>query len=105
MVSLYVKPKLWEDKTTLFIGFLINNGMQSSTVKTYVSAIKKTLIIDGYKWDDSLVLVRSLAKACRIINDQVWVRLPIQCGLLEVMLFEVQKYFGHKKTMVPGNTI
>ena len=96
-ISLDVKPPLWEDRTTLFIGFLIKSGMQSSTVKSYVSAIKKTLITDGYAWDDSLVLVRSLAKACRIINDKVRTRLPIQCSLLEMLLFEMQRYFGAKK--------
>ena len=90
------KPELWEDRATLFIGYLIDNGMQSSTVKSYVSAIKATLILDGYKWNDDLVLVRSLAKACRLVNDTVHTRLPIHCGLLEMILFEVQRYFSRK---------
>ena len=94
VISLDRRPRLWEDRTTLFIGYLINKGMQSSTVKSYVSAIKKTLIMDGYQWDDNLVLVRSLAKACRIINDKVRTRLPIHCGLLEMILFEVQRIFN-----------
>ena len=96
IISLDRRPRLWEDRTTLFIGYLIEKGMQSSTVKFYVSAIKKTLIIDGYDWNDGLVLVRSLAKACRIINDQVRTRLPIHCGLLEMILFEVQRMFTRK---------
>ena len=89
-------PELWEDRATLFIGYLTDNGMQSSTVKSYVSAIKATLILDGYKWNDDLVLVRSLAKACRLVNDTVHTRLPIHCGLLEMILFEVQQYFSRK---------
>ena len=97
IISLDRKPKLWEDKTTLFIGKLIDNRAQSSTVKSYVSAIKKTLVIDGYDWNDKLVLVRSLAKACRIINDKVRTRLPIQCNLLEMILFEVQRIFHASK--------
>ena len=68
--------------------------MQSNTVKSYVSAIKKTLIMDGYNWNDNLVLVRSLANACKIINDTVRTRLPIQCSLLEMILFEIQRYFS-----------
>ena len=88
------KPKLWEDRTTLFLGYLIEKGMQSSTIKSYVSAIKKTLLMDGYEWKDELIMVRSLAKACRIINDSVRTRLPIHCGLLEMLLFEVQRYFN-----------
>ena len=97
MISLDKKPTHWEDRTTLFIGYLINNVMQSCTEKSYVSAIKKILILDGYKWNDNLVLVSSLAKACRIINvinDKVCTRLPITCGLLEMILFEVQRIFA-----------
>ena len=93
VISLDKKPKLWEDRTTLFIGYLVDKGTQSSTVKSYVSAIKKTLILDGYKWNDDMILVRSLAKACRIINDSVRTRLPIHCSLLEMLLFEVQRHF------------
>ena len=67
--------------------------MISTTVKLYISAIKKTLLIDRYNWDDKLVLVRSLARACRIINDTVRTRLPIHCNLLEMILFEIQRYY------------
>ena len=93
-IALDKKPTLWEDRTTLFIGYLIDKGKQSSTIKSYVSAIKKTLIMNGYNWDDSIVLVRSLAKACRIINDKVRTRLPIRCSLLELILFEVERIYA-----------
>ena len=53
--------------------------------------------MDGYDWNDKLVLVRSLAKACRLINDRVRTRLLIHCGLLEMILFEVQRIFTTKK--------
>ena len=95
VVSLDRKPRLWEDRATLFIGYLIDKGMQSATVKSYVSAIKKTLVMDGYDWNDNLVLVRSLAKACRIVNDKVRMRLLIHCGLLEMILFETQRLFAN----------
>ena len=94
LINLDSKPALWEDRTTLFIGHLINNGMQSSSVKSYVSAIKKTLVLDGYNWDDNLVLIRSLANACKIINDQVRTHLPIHCRLLEIILYELIRYFS-----------
>ena len=60
VICLDDKPDLWEDRVTLFIGYLIEQGKQSATIKSYVSAIKKTLIIDSYNWNDKLVLVRSL---------------------------------------------
>ena len=76
-----------------FIGYKIDNGMQFASVKSYVSAIKKLLIEDGYAWNDQKVLLGSLTSACKLINDRVYIRLSIQCGLLEMILFEVQRMF------------
>ena len=70
--------------------------MQSATVKSYVSAIKKLLVDVGYDWDDQKVLLGSLTSACKLINDRVYTRLPIQCSLLEMILFEVQRVFTEK---------
>ena len=47
ILSLDVIPKSWEQRTTLYIGHLIACGKQSSSIKSYVSAIKKMLITDG----------------------------------------------------------
>ena len=72
VINLDYKPDLWEDRAILFIAYLIHEkNMQSSSVKSYISAIKKTLVSDGYNWNDNLVLVRSLARACKIVNDSV----------------------------------
>ena len=49
--------------------------------------------MDGYKWDDSAVLVKSLTRACRLINDRVTDRFPITWKLLEMILFEVERTF------------
>ena len=81
---------------TLFIAYKIESGLKSTTVKSYVSAIKKVLVDDGYPWDDQKVLLGSLTKACKLINDRVHTRLPIQCSLLEMLLFEVQRIYGLK---------
>ena len=89
-------PKLWEERTSLFVGYLIDRGIQSGTIKSYVSAIKNTLTNDKYpySWADSILRLSSLTRACKLINDTVQVRLPIQCGLLELILFEVQRLFA-----------
>ena len=84
VIRLDVKPNRWEDRVTLFMGYKIDQGMQYSTVKSYVSAIKRVLVEDGYSWDDQRVLIRSLTSACKIINDRVHTRLPIQCSLSEL---------------------
>ena len=86
-------PTDWEDRATFFIAHMVDKGMQSGTVKSYISAIKKTLILDGYKWNDGKVLLASLTRACKLINDKVRARFPIKCGLLELILFEVERYF------------
>ena len=99
IINLDVKPQSWEDRVTLFVGYKIYQRMQSSTVKSYVSAIKKLLVDDGYHWDDQKVVVGSLTKPCKIINDRVHTRLPIQCSLLEMILFEVKRIFGSKGQM------
>ena len=96
LIRLDVKPKSWEERVTLFIGFKIDQSMKSTTVKSYVSAIKKMLVDDGYVWDDQKILLASLTKACKVVNDKVRTRLPIQCGLLELILFEVNRIYGPK---------
>ena len=93
LVNLDKMPDSWENRATLFIGYMVQRGMQSSTVKSYVSAIKKILITDGYKWQDSEILLSSLARACKLKNDSVRTRLPIHVSLLEMLLFEIQRIF------------
>ena len=42
-VKLDRKPSGWEDRITLFVAYLINRGKKSTTVRSYVSAIKAVL--------------------------------------------------------------
>ena len=86
----------WEEKTALFGAYLVDGGEQSSTLKSYFSAIKFTLKQDGYEWNDNKVLLSSLVKGCKIENDKVKIRLPIQKGLLEMLLFETERFFNKK---------
>ena len=58
-----------------------------------MSAIKSILVNDGYPWDDNKILLGIITKACRLVNDRVVTRLPIQIGLLEVLIFEIQRIF------------
>ena len=73
---------------------MVENGAKSATLKSYISAIKSILTDDGYIWDNKKVMLSSLTKACRLVNDQVKTRLPIHCGLLEVLLFEIQRQYS-----------
>ena len=62
-------PKNWESRMSLFGAYLFDQGVQSSTLKSYYSAIKSTLVDDGYKWSDDIVVLHSLTKACKKKND------------------------------------
>ena len=86
----------WEEKTALFGAYLVDSGVQSSTLKSYFTAIKHVLRQDGYEWNDRKALLSSLVKGCKIENDQLKVRLPIQKGLLEMLLFELGRFYNEK---------
>ena len=83
VIRLDTKPKNWEHAVTLYSLFMVKQGAKSATLKTYVSAIKKVLVNDGYEWDGSKILLTSLTRMCRLNNDQAFIRLPIQVGLLD----------------------
>ena len=93
LVQLDRLPNNWEDRTALFCAYLINSGIQSSTLKSYISAIKGVLKLDNYVWDDGKVIFASLTRVCKLANDKVKTRLPIKIGLLELLLFELERVF------------
>ena len=84
----------WEDKTALFGAYLVDRGVQSSTLRSYFSAIKFILRQDGYIWNDKQFLLKSLTRGCKLENDRLKVRLPIQKGLFELLLFEINRYYN-----------
>ena len=88
------KPENWEDRLTLFVTYLIEiKKVQSQTVKSYISALKNILLDDGYEISTSSFLLASLTKACRLQNDRVRTRLPIQKKLLhEIVKFVVRTF-------------
>ena len=52
---------------------------------------------DGYQWNDNLTLLSTLTKTCQIENDCQKTRLPIQKGLLEMVLFEISRAYSKKQ--------
>ena len=94
LIRLDRRPDSWEDRISLYGAFLVDNGIQSSTLKSYYSAIKAILREDEVFIDDNKVLLSCLAKACRLVNDKVRTRLPVRKPLLEMILCEVQRRFG-----------
>ena len=77
----------------LFVGFLVNDKKQLATVKSYVSAIRAVLQEIGVKLSKDLSLISSLTKACRLVNDQIRTRLPIQKSLLAVIIKQLSRTY------------
>ena len=102
-IRLDVKPDNWEDRLVLFVGFLIEDGKKSSTIKSYISAIKSVLKKDGVEISENKYLLGSLTKACKYVNDQVYVRLPIQKGLLNLILKEIEQLFEERNQVYLKN--
>ena len=93
-IRLDFKPTSWEDCLILFVGYLIKSKKKSSTIKSYISAIKAILMEDNIQINEDKYLLTSLTKACKYHNDRVCIRLPIQKGLSEIILRQVADYFG-----------
>ena len=89
-IRLDSKPETWEEHLTLFVGFLIDNKKKSTTINSYISAIKSVLKEDGADINEDRILLNSLTKACRYKNDTVLTRLPIRKNLLHLMLDTIE---------------
>ena len=87
------RPETWEDRVASYAAFLVDQGRQSATIKSYVSAIKYVLKADDYSWNESKMLLQSITRACRIENDIYKARYPIRVGLLEIILFEINRCY------------
>ena len=88
------KPKYWEDRVALFVAYLAQSHRKSTTVRSYISAIKSILRDDGYVWDDNKAQLNVLTRGCKLINDKVKTRLPIQIRLLDLMIFETERMYS-----------
>ena len=85
-------PDQWEDRVAFFCAYLIEvKKVQSSTLKSYISAIKHTLKCDKYEWKDERVWLNALTRSCKLANDRIATRFPIHFKLLEAILFEIQR--------------
>ena len=61
-----VKPATWEERLILFVGYLIDKQLKSTTIRCYISAIKAVLREDGETLNENTYLLKSLTKACQL---------------------------------------
>ena len=95
-VKLDIKPESWEERLTLFVGYLIENNKKANTIRSYISAIKAVLKTDGHDLNEDVYLLKSLTRACRWRNKKITNRLPIRKNLLKLMLLNLSELF-HKQ--------
>ena len=65
IICLDVKPITWEERASLFGASLVEKGVQSSTLKSYMSAIKRVLTDNGYSWDNNKLMLPVLTKVAK----------------------------------------
>ena len=76
----------------MFCAYLIKfKGLQSSTIKSYVSAIKSKLLADNYIWSNEKIKLATLTSFCSRKNDRYKTRLLISYKLLQHILFETYR--------------
>ena len=95
-IQLDEKPDTWEDRIVLFVGYLVDKNKRSQTVRSYISAIKNVLKNDGVYVNEDKILLKSLTRACRLKNDKVCTRLPIQKDLLRILLTGTVAHFNNE---------
>ena len=86
------KPSNWEDRIVLYIGYLISNNRSSQTLRCYISAIRATLLDDGYELKENKFLLSALTCACKFKNDILIVRK----GMMKILIKEIGKIFIHR---------
>lgn len=77
----------------LYASFLGDIGNHSSTVSSYMSAIRYVLRHDGIEVNNSCCKLSSIICSCKLRNDIVTVRRPIRSGLLKLILEKVESIF------------
>ena len=93
-IHLDKKPNRWEDRLNLFVGHLISQNKQSTTVRCYILAIKAVLKMNNIQIKEDEYLLSVLTKACCLKNDKLRLRIPIQRQLLETILQGVKRLFN-----------
>ena len=95
-IKLDCKPNNWEDRILLYVAFLIKSKKKSTTIKSYMSALKAILVVNKIKVNENKYLLASLTRACQLKNDTIKHRFPIHKDLLSLLLKTIQEEIGMK---------
>ena len=96
LIQLDKIPQDWESRLALYVTHMYLEKMKSTTIRSYVCAVRSILADDGYELKESKMLFSALTRATRLCNDRVINRFPIQKGLLRLLLFEFDRILNEK---------
>ena len=91
-----VKPSTWEERLILLVAFLVQKGSKAATTNSYISAIKAILKQDDVMISEDNYILNSMVCACRLHNNHVRIRLPIQKRLCALIIKQTQSHFLQK---------
>ena len=89
------KPTEWEDRISLFVGYLIERKKQSQTIRSYISALKSVSAEDNITINTDSFLLSALVRACKFKNDVAHTRLPIRKPVLQMVIQESLNHFSN----------
>ena len=89
-LRLDIKPLSWEERLVLFTGYLIEEGKKSTTIRSYLSAVRSVLKTQGFQLNEDTYLISALTWACKLKNNKIRTRLPIKKSLLHTILDKIQ---------------
>lgn len=81
-----VIPPKWEDRIILWATHLADHRKKPATICSYISAIRYCLSLDGIRVPHTNCELAAIVQAAKKMNDQLYVRLPIQKDLLKLLL-------------------
>ena len=93
-IRLDCHPESWEDRIILFAGYLIVNRKKSSTINSYISAIKSVLADIGQEVSEDRVLLSSLTRACKLNFDIYHHKLPVRKSMINKFLKSLNSMFS-----------
>ena len=93
-IKLDSKPEHWEERLSLFVGYMAHLKRKSSTIKSYISAIKAVLTSNNIEINEDRVLLSALTKACRVQNDVIHSKLAIRKKLLHLLFKALEDIYS-----------
>ena len=77
----------------MFAAHLVDEGKKSTTIKSYISAIKAILLNVSQDITEDRVLLASITRACKIRYDKVNNKLPIKKGVVNIMVNTLNDFY------------